>query len=51
MDGFDVLLRDFADENILQVDFGLADQVEQKIQRPVELLQTNVNRHVTPAPR
>ena len=28
MDGFDVLLRDFADENILQVDLGLADQVE-----------------------
>ena len=35
---FDVLLRNFADKNVLQVDLGLADQVQQKMQRPVELL-------------
>lgn len=42
---FDVLLGDLAHEDIRKVDLGLSHQMQQQVQRPVELLQMNADRH------
>ena len=44
-DDFDVLLGDIADEDLLQVNFGFADQRQQQIQRSVKLFEMKAQRH------
>ena len=47
--GFEILLGDLADENILDVDLRVLHQREQQIQRPIELLERNhVHAYSTP---